>query len=323
MQDNSQVYRDQILTNLFLAYPQQGYIAEEVLPTLNVPDLTGIAFKLDESHLKVPGNSKRAAFARATRVNFNLTSVSYGPLVEHSLEAGITDQIMRLYKAPLQPETNATNVVTGQLMNEKEIAVRDLVTTLANYPAGNKTTLVGTAQWSSDTVSDPVADSIIARKAVKLGCGHDANVVIMNPDVRDRLRNHPVVKLRIQYSTKLTTAEMDAQIADLLGVERILIGSAVISNQAEESVTDGTKSFIWADDVVFAYVADVPALEQLSLGYLLRLNPEHSFNDNGSFVGVDKWYEQAKKATFIRGNDFYLPWQVAGTAGYLLKDVLA
>ena len=322
MQDNAQVYRDQILTNLFLAYPQEGFIAEELLPTLNVPDLTGIAFKLDESHLKIPGNSKRAAFARATRVNFNLTSVSYGPLVEHSLEIGITDQIMRLYKAPLQPETNATNVVSGQLNNEKEVAVRDMLTTLANYPAANKLTLVGSAQWSSDT-SDPVADATAARKAVKLGCGHEANVVAMNPDVRDRLRNHPVVKARIQYSTKLTKAELDAQIADLLGVERILIGKAVTSNQAEESTTDGTKSFIWGDDVVFAYVTAAPALEELSLGYLLRLDPEHSFNDNGSFVGVDKWYEQAKKATFVRANDFYLPWQTANTAGYLLKDVLA
>jgi hypothetical protein len=321
MQDNAQVYRDQILTNVFLAYPQQGFIGEELLPTLSVPDLTGIAFKLDESHLTVPANSLRSGFSRANRVDFNLTTVSYGPLVEHSLEIGITDMIMRLYKEPLTPETNATNVVAGKLNNEKEIAIRDQLTTLANYPTSNKTTLAGAAQWSSDT-SSPVADSIAARKAVKLGCGNDANVVAMNPDVRDRLRNHPEIKARIQYSTKLTKDELDAAIADVLGVERILVGSAVTSDQVEGAFS-GTKNFIWGDDVVFAYVAPAPALEELSLGYLLRLNPEQAFNMDGSFIGVDKWYEQAKKSSFVRANDFYLPWTVANTAGYLLKDVLA
>lgn len=321
MQDTQQVYKDEILTNVFLAYPQQGFIGELLLPTLPVPDLTGIAFKLDESHLTVPANSLRAAFSRANRVDFNLTTVSYGPLVEHSLEIGITDQIMRLYKEPLTPETNATNVVTGKLQNEKEIVIRDMLTTLANYPTGNKTTLAGAAQWSNDA-SSPVNDATAARKAVKLGCGHEANVVAMNPDVRDRLRNHPEIKARIQYAAKLTKAELDAQIADLLGVERILIGEAVTSDQAEGAFS-GTKSFIWGDDVVFAYVSATPALEELSLGYLLRLNPEHAFNMDGSFVGVDKWRENAKKSSFVRANDFYVPWVVAGSAGYLLKDVLA
>jgi hypothetical protein len=322
MQDTSQVYRDRILTNIFLAYPQQGFVAEQILPTLNVPDLTGIAFKLDESHLTVPVSSERAAFARANRVDFNLTSVSYGPLREHSLEIGITDQIMRLYREPLTPETNATNVVTGKLLIEKEIAVMSQVTTLANYATGNKTTLTGTAQFDN-AASDPIAVATTARRAVKLGCGNDANVVVMNPDVRDALRNNAAVKGRIQYAAKLTRDELDAQIADLLGVDRIIVASATKSDSPEGSTTSGTKSFIWADDLVFAYVAPAPALEELSLGYLLRLSPDHSFGDPASFVGVDKWYEQQKKASFVRANDFYLPWTVANTAGYLVKDVLS
>lgn len=321
MQNAQQVYRDQILTNVFLAYPQNGFIGESLLPTLPVPDLTGIAFKLDESHLTAPINSRRSDFARANRVDFNLTSVSYGPLEEHSLEIGIPDKIMRIYKAPLVPETNATNVVSGKLAIEKELAIHDQLTNLANYPTTNKKTLLSGAQWSDDA-SDPAADAKVARRAVKLGCGNDANVVAMGPDTRDRLREHPAIKARIQYSTKVTLEEMDAIIANVLGVERLLIGEAVLSDQVDGALS-GNKTYIWGDDVLFAYVTDAPALEQLSLGYLLRLNPEHAFHMDGSFIGVDKWYEQAKKSTFVRANDFYVPWTVAGSAGYLLKDVLA
>jgi hypothetical protein len=142
MQDTALVYKDQILTNVFLKYPQQGFVAEELLPTLNVPDLTGVAFKLREEHLVAPIDSKRNGFARANRVDWSLDQVSYGPLQEHSLETGITDQVMRLYKAPLVPETRATGVVSGKLLIEKEIAVMQQVTTLANYPTANKTTLI-------------------------------------------------------------------------------------------------------------------------------------------------------------------------------------
>lgn len=319
MQDTALVYKDQILTNVFLKYPQQGFVAEELLPTLNVPDLTGVAFKLREEHLVAPIDSKRSAFARANRVDWSLDQVSYGPLQEHSLETGITDQIMRLYKAPLVPETRATQVVSGKLLIEKEQAVRDMVTTLANYPTANKTTLTSTAQWDN-AASDPIKDATAARRAIKLGCGNDANVVVMNPDVRDALRNNAAVKSRIQYAAKLTRDELDAQIADLLGVERIIVASAVSSDQAEGSGTAGTKSYIWGDDVVFAYVTSAPALEELTFGYLLRLNPEHAYNMNETFVGVDKWYEQQRKATFVRANDFYLPWTVANTAAYLIKD---
>lgn len=107
-----------------------------------------------------------------------------------------------------------------------------------------------------------------------------------------------------------------------LQVDELLIGTAVESNQPSGSTTDGTKSWIWSDDLVLEYVTPAPALETLSFGYLLRLDPEHSV-EGSPLVGVDKWYEKARKSTFVRANDFYLPWTVANTAAYLFKDVLA
>src|SRR5882757_8102158 len=133
MQDTSQVYRDKVLTNLFLQYPTPDFVAEQILPTLEVPTITGVAFQLDESHLVAPVDTKRNAFARANRVNFNLTAASYGPLEEHSIETGITDQIKALYQEPLTPEINATKVVSNKILIEKEQLVMTQVTTAANF----------------------------------------------------------------------------------------------------------------------------------------------------------------------------------------------
>lgn len=321
MQDTSQIYVDQILTNIMLAFPNDGFAAEKLYPTLNVPDLTGLAFKLDESHMKAPVSSERTGLARANRVSFNLTSVGYGPLREHSLETYVTDQVMRLYKTPLVPETTATNVVSGQLMIEKEIAVRDQAVTAGNYAAGFTQTLAGANQWS-DPTSPLEAPILAARRKVKLGCGNYPNKALINPDVRDALRVHNEIKARLAGAVAITDEQRDAIIRDIFKVDELIVADAVSSDQAEGSTVDGTKNWIWADDVVLTYVTPAPALETLSNGYLLRLSPEHAV-DGAPLVGVDKWYEQQRKTTFIRANDFYLPWTVANTAAYLFKDTLA
>lgn len=322
MQNPRDVYVDKILTNVFLGYPQQGYAAEEILPTLNVPDLTGLAFKLDESKLKIPaGGSLRAELARAKRIQYGLSQVSYGPLMEHSLENAIPDAIMRLYDAPLTPETTATEVVSKQLLNEKEVAVRDQVVTAANYAAGYSATLSGSSQWSDPT--SPLESVVLAaRRKVRLGSGNYPNVAVMNPDVRDALRVHNEVKARLAGAVAITDAQRDTIIADIFKVDKLVIADAVYTDQVDGSTTDGTKAWIWSDDVVLGYVTPTPALETLSLGYLLRLNPKHEVN-GAPLVGVDKWYEREHKATIVRANDFYTTWFTANTAGYVWKDVLA
>lgn len=314
MHNTRQVYRDALLTNVFLGYPSTGFIGTQILPTLQVPELTGIAWKLDESHLQTPVDSRRDGFARANRVDFNLTEKAYGPLVEHSLEIGITDRVMQRYAAPLVPETNATNNVSRRLEIEKEIAIRDFLTNASSYASSNKVTLAGASQFS-DNSSDPVGVFQTARTAVHLGVGNSANVAAMGKAVYDRLINHPQLVDRIKYSARVSEAEMRSALADALGVDRILVGEAVTSNQVEGTTADGTKSYIWGDNILLAYVTDAPALEELSLGYLLQLE--------GEDVGVDKWYEQERKSTFIRATDVYLPWDVSFKGGYLITDALA
>ncbi len=321
MQDTSQGYFDQVLTNVFLKYPQNGFVAEEIFPTLNVPDLTGVAFKLDDSHMVNPGSSERAGFARAKRITSNLTSVAYGPLREHSLEEAVSDLVMRTYRTATVPETIATNNVSGQLLVEKEIAVRDHVTNLANYATGNKITLTGTSQWSDDT--SPIEKQIdAARDAVRMGCGFYPNQVTMSRPVRDRLRLHPAIKARLEGAVAVTNEQRDAIIADIFQVDKLIMADAIVSDQATGAI-GGNKSRIWGDDVILQYVTAAPAIETLTNGYLLRLDPVNAQGNGSPLVGVDKWYEKEIKSTIVRASDFYLPWTVANTAAYLFKDVLA
>lgn len=321
MQDTQQGYVDQVLTNVFLSYPNDGFVAEDLFPTLPVPDLTGIAFQLDESHMVNPGSSERAAFARAKRISSNLTETAYGPLREHSLEEPISDLVARTYRTQVEPETIATNHVSGQLLVEKEIAVRDHVTNLNNYATPNKITLSGTSQWSNDA-SDIEGQIDTAREAVRIGCGHYPTQVTMTVPVRNRLRRHPAIKARLEGAVAITNAQRDAIIADIFQVEKLIIADAVMSDQATGALS-GNKSRIWGDDVILQYVSGVKAINELTNGFLLRLNPATNQGNGSPLVGVDKWYEKEIKSTIVRASDFYLPWTVATAAGYIFKDVLA
>ncbi len=324
MQDTQQGYVDQILTSVFLGFHAGGFVADDIFPTLNVPDLTGIAFKMDESHMVNPGSSERAALARAKRISSNMTQVSYGPLREHSLEYPVTDLVARTYRTQIEPETIGTNIVSGQLQIEKEIAVRDQVVTLANYATSNRITLSSTAQWNDagNTAAMLEAQINTAREAVRMGCGNYPNQITFNKLVRDALRMHPLVQARLQGAVAITNEQRDAIIRDLFQVDRFLLADALITDQADGALS-GNKTRIWGDDAVYQYVTPAPAIDTITHGYLLRLDPANAKGNGSPLVGVDKWYEKEIKATIIRANDFYLPWTVGNAAAYLWKDVLA
>jgi hypothetical protein len=125
-----------------------------------------------------------------------------------------------------------------------------------------------------------------------------------------KLRHHPDLLGRLSVSTiRVLTPQL---LADLIGVEEVLIGDALY-NSADEGQTD-VMSYVWGKDALLAYVATTPKIKGLSLGYTLQVTDARY---------VDRWDEPWVKAEFVRANDYYEPKLVAAEAGYLFKTVVA
>ncbi len=305
---NGDVYVDQVLTSVSVAYHNDDLIADQVFPIVPVKQKTGIYFKFDKSNLQVPNNTKRTGSSKTSEVDYNLTKVPYGPLTERALKTGVQKDVQEMAVAPLQPRVKATNLVTEKIMLEKE---KDLVTDLTNTAiVTQNVTLSGTGQYSDYVNSDPLPGlqayyDTIQQNSLKL-----PNLGVMGYQVWSKLKNHPKLIDRIKYTmAKQLSLEMASE---LLGVKRLLVGSGVY-NSAAEGLTD-TLSYIWGKNIILMYVTDAPAIDTVTAGYHLTL-------DGGRYV--DGWYDQDRKTEYIRFNDYYTRVVVASEAIYGVYAAIA
>jgi hypothetical protein len=304
-------YKDPVLSDISVRYANSHFIADSVFPTLQVEKETGYYFVFDKENTRVPVTTKRSDFARATRVDYGLTATPYGPLTERSLEVGIPDRVMKMYQAPLQPETNATNTATEKLLLEKEVGLATDLGAAAGLVTQN-VTKSGTGQWSDYVNSTPFSDIRIGISTIKKGAFIAPNVAVMGQQVLDILVNHPNFVDRIKYTQTADQGTLLGALAGLLGVSKVYVGDAV-QNSAAEGIAD-SMNFVWGKHFWLMYVAEAPAIEVVSAGYHLTLS-------GGRFV--DKWYEQQIKTQFVRANDYYDRKIVAAEAIYAIYNAVA
>lgn len=304
-------YVDQALSDVSIRYSNDMYIATDIFPILEVPKETGVLFKFDKENLRAPQTTLRGDYARSERFDYGLSTVPYGPLLEHSAEIPVSQRLLDQYAAPLQPTVNATETATEKIWIEKELALATYLSTSANLVAGNFVTLAGATQWNTST-STPFNDIQAGATAVLQKSTKKPNVLVLGRQVYDGLINNSALVTRLQYVARATNQEMGNALADLFGVKKVLVGEG-IANTAKEGQVDAT-SFIWGKNAYLLYVTESPAVESVSAGYHVTLKDKRF---------VDTWYEQPIKTQFVRANDFYSRFVMAAECIYGFYNAVA
>lgn len=302
----SKTYVDPLLTQVSVAYSNDSFIADRFFPVVQVDKETGIYFVVDKANLRGTVDTKRGQFDRANRVINNLSEATYGPLLEHSLETAISERVMKNYDDPFKPKSNAVNFVSELLLVEKE---KDLVTTI--NASGAPTSALTANPWST-AATDVIGQVRTARNSIHQNTLKDANTIILAKDAYDAVLSNDQFIDRIKYTARPTESEIRNAMADFFDVQTVLIGKAA-ENTAAEGQADAL-DYIWKDTVIVAYVAPSPALETPTAGYHLTLSGARY---------VDEWYEQERKSTIVRANDFYESKVIDANAMYIYTDVVA
>lgn len=303
------VYVDPLLTNVSVKYknPENAFIAEMIAPTIPVDKETGYYFVYDKSNLK-RHNAQRTGLSRAKRVDYAMSKTAYGPLPELSLEIPIEYDVLNQYDNPLEPRTDATEMVTESLMIGKEA---DLATDMADTAiVTQNTTLSGTSQWSDFANSDPFTDIQTGIDTVKTNSLIPPNTLVLGYQVFSKLKNHPDLLERVKYSERGVLTE--DILASLFNVSRVIVASAGY-NTAADGQTDSL-SFIWGKHAWLMYISPTPGIRQVSAFYHLTLR-------NGRYI--DRWDEPQVKAEFVRANDRYQRKLIAAETIYLIKNAVA
>lgn len=297
---------DPILSTVAQGFKQADFVGNALFPVVPVDQRGGkiISFGKEDFQLY---NTGRAPGATTKRVNFGHSAGNYA-LEQHALEGSVPFEILE--DANQVPGIDYSKVAVQKTQNiialRTEKAQADLATNAANYAASNKTTLVGTAQWSDYTgTSDPSKDVSAGIEVVRQKVGKRANVGVLGAAVFAYLKNHPKIIERIKYTGRdIVTAEL---LASLWDVKKVYVGDAVYADDAGNFID------VWGKSVVIAYT-ETGTLQDAGLpsyGYTYRLRNNPTVES--------PYLDRPSKSWIYPVTDELAPVIAGALAGYLIS----
>ncbi len=298
------VHVNQPLSNISIGFQNAAYIAEQVLPVVQVEKKSDVYFSFDKGVWYRDRAKPRAPGTRAQRGDYSITTASY-ICISDALAKSIPDEVRANVDQPLNPDVEATEFVTDALLLGLEIRVADVVTASANWSqAASPAT-----QWDSDT-SDPVRDVDTAVNGVVSRIGRLPNVGVMSWDIWRNLKQHPDLLDRVKHTRPGAPIEL-TDIAQWFNLERVLLGTA-IKNTAQEEAAE-SMSYVWGENFWVGFVPATAALMTPAAGYTFVW---------GNRV-VSRFREDQEKSDVVESEWFTAEQVTASDAGAVVYNTLS
>lgn len=299
----AQVKQDPLMTNVSLAYGPTGHIADQVLPPVPVVLEDGQYLVYDKSGYNTP-EAQRRPRSRYKEIDWTFSKDSYHA-EEYGLESRIDDRERGNSPGALALDETTTEILTENVLNNRERRVANLVTNTANVT--QNTTLAGAAQWSDASGGDPIGVSITAQTTIQAATGMLPNAAVMGFKVWQRLRNNPKITAFLADTEQLT----QARLAQLLGVEQIFVGTTLVNTAKAGQTT--VLGDVWGKDVLFYYREPRPSQRRPSFGYQFVVQALRAF----------RWRDTPVNCDVLRVNEIRAEKIVAAQLGYLVKAAVA
>jgi hypothetical protein len=311
------VHIDKILTQISIAWPNNGFVGEALFPTVQVQKQSDIYYVYGRESWLPERGDERAPGSEANEIPGMQVATQPYYAKEHALQIAVTDEERENADSPLSPDRDATELVTSKIMLGRELIIRNLAVTAANYASGSSTTISGVARWDTgDVTSHPIKDIKTGIYATYAKLFLRVNVGVVPFQVMAALEDHTDFLNRIQYSERaIFTPEL---MSALFGITNWVVPGLGYNSAANYGAAE-TIGYLWGDDVILAYVPDRPGLKTPAYGYEFRWGPQF----------VDRWREEKRVSDLLRIRRRYdikmtaLDASGKEMAGYLMKDVLS
>lgn len=236
--------------------PGARFIARQVAPIVPVTAEKGTIATFGKEGFKIY-NTERALRANPKQIDLAVGSDTY-VCSEYALETSLdyreleeaqivgAEQVIAL-------ERRSINMLQSSLEVDLEKQVADILFSGTYYASGYDVTLSGNDQWkvaggAQGSTSTPIADIKTGLTAARAGMGVYPNTIVFGALAWDAFTEHSDVLDRIKHTqTGVVTEQLAAQ---LLGVERVLVGKGVYANASDAFVD------IWGDNVALIYTPE-------------------------------------------------------------------
>lgn len=315
------VHIDRVLTNISLAYPNNGRVGDRLFPTVKVRKQSDLYYEFGQESW-LPEDEYRAPGTKAIEIPGLTVSTNPYFAKEYALAIAVTDEERENADSPMSPDADGTNHVTEKLLMKREYRIMTIVQDANNYPVGGIVTLAGGDQWDTYVSSDPIGDFKTARRAIHASLFMDANLAVIPWEVMSFLEDHPDFIERIKYSQAgLITKQI---IASLIGIQEILVPGLGYDATGIPPADSSNITYMWGKDVFVGWVPRAAGLRTPAFGY------EFVWRYNGGMTQeTTRWREEDRKTDIIRVARRYDLKLIAvdgsgdTRAGYLIKAAIS
>lgn len=271
------VHVNRPLTNILVGYMQNaaGFVADRVFPTVPVLKQSDRYFVYNRGDFYRDTMAKRAPGTESAGDGFKVDNTPSYFCDKWALHKDIDDDLRANADDPLNLDRDTTLFLAQKAMLNREASfVTNYFSTGVWTGATSDITGVSASpdthqaiQWSDQTNSTPIEDVTTWATTVQGNTGYRPNKMVLGRQVWDKLKNHPDIVARIQYSSSNTNPAIVTKqaVAALFELDEILVMEAV-KNTAAENATDSV-SFVAGKNALLVYAAPSPSIMQPSAGY--------------------------------------------------------
>jgi len=267
------VHVNKPLTNISIAFMQaaSNFVSDTVFPNIPVPNVSDRYYTYDRGYFNRDEMQERAPGTESAGSGYAVDNTPTYYCKVYAFHHDVPDQVRSNADSPVQPDRDATNLVSQKALikREKLWVARYFQPALWTFDVDGVVGVPGAGQvlqWN-DASSTPIEDIAAAMDLMLEETGFLPNKLIVGRQVWTALKNHPDIIDRVKYGqTPGGTAKISLQaLADLFEVQQIVVMNA-IENTAKEGAANN-HAFIGGKKALLVYAAPSPGLQVPTAGY--------------------------------------------------------
>lgn len=302
LQQGRDLHIDVPLSNLVIGRRPPGFIADQLVPVLNVNKRSDLYFKrlYKESLIWQPNLTAMAEGTKAKEVFFTVSSDTYYAKKYGLGSYWVTEDEVNADDA-INLDRDSAELVTDRLLIDYEMRVAAIANTSTNVFT---TTHVATA-WSNATGSRPYDDFTDQVELFREQNMLRPNVAVIPAAIMQKLRRNDQIR-DLLFGDRGGVPSED-QLGNLLGLDKILVPETFVNTAgpAQTMIGSGNLSPAWGNKVLLAYVAPAAGRQVDTWVQAFRwTNPKfgvpfgirrHPYDTKRMRQDIDAIYYQAEK----------------------------
>jgi len=303
------VHIDAALSNISIAYKNEGYVADKLFPVVPVDKQSDYYYIWTKDFWFRDNTRRRGPGATYAEGGLELSNTAF-ECINWGLSFPLPWEVIQNQDAAINLEETGAIWLADQFALARELKLKSLI---MDASAWTTDVTLSTTQWSDFANSNPISDVETGRQAIKKLTGRDPNVIMMNEEVWSKLKNHPdLVDLYKHTQVGVLTPDL---VAAVLQIDKLIVGTAVKNTAAEGA--DFAGAYIWDKNAILMYLAPSPGLAIPSAGYTF------SWKQNGFTIPITREEERLRKRDLLLADHAFVQKVTAADCGYEIINAVA